>query len=84
MSISTEIGTDTSTFEHPPTEAELEQFLQDGLISQKEVDARYLATLTRQQARQLLNAMRQAIAEVPSYVETQALQQWIENGTAYN
>lgn len=61
--------TNIGTFEHQFTEAELEQFVQDGLMSQREVEARYLARLNRQQAKALLKAMREAVDAVPSYVE---------------
>lgn len=50
------------------TDEELEQFLSDGLMSQREVDARYLAGLNRKQAKELLTAMREAVDVVPSYV----------------
>lgn len=60
--------TNTGTFEHQFSEDELEQFLQNGLMSQREVDARYLAGLNRKQAKELLTAMREAVDVVPSYV----------------
>lgn len=62
------IETTNATFEHQFTESELEQFVQDGLMSQREVDARYLAGLNRKQAKELLAAMREAVDVVPSYV----------------
>lgn len=60
--------TNATAFEHQFTEAELEQFVQDGTMSQREVDARYLARLNRRQARELLAAMRDAVNEVPAYI----------------
>lgn len=52
---------------------------QDDMLSQQEVDARYLASLDRRQARELLEAMRNAVNEVPSYVEVQGMKNWIAN-----
>lgn len=60
--------TNATAFEHQFTEAELEQFVQDGLMSQREVDARYLAGLNRQKAKELLDAMRKAVDKVPAYI----------------
>ena len=35
--------------------------------------------LTPEQAQELIEAMRQAVNEVPSYVEVNATQVWLEN-----
>lgn len=35
--------------------------------------------MTEQEARELIAAMRAAVAELPSYVEVQALKAWLEN-----